>query len=1029
MRRISKKKLIILFTILVAIVAIAISIGLSRALKKEIIQVNIKDNEGKISEASLTIEGMIDEEYHYILLPRVVNNYVVDKYYVDDADMAFENGFLDADSYYNSEDDAKDTTKENDTKNEDTPTTEDVEERGKNGVFYPNDYLMLTPEQIEAKAVTISVKYNYIETEEDGRIYKKELLQDTSYSTDMETFESKGGVEAYIPDNVSVELLEVNQDARERLGSAARAITKNGSLMLYDVYDIKLNIDEEDEFDWKKYQDTIKIKIRGLDDNYQYNLFKYDDIDFSLTEIELIAEEQGVFFAEVDTIENYVLMINSDSMTAEITASDEAIGAEGETETDVWDGTSATSFFAGTGTQTDPYLIRTAEELKYLQIRVSQMGQTFQNQYIELIANLDLAGRDWVPIGNGEDSFQGHFNGSGLTISNANLTSSTNSRYGLFGSIGDASTTTTIRNLEISGFNITVSQGRNNANFDVYAGILVADMFQNSYVENCIVKNSKITVSNQSTVNNRNKKFSFGGIAGRICNTYDYPEDTPTNPSNIINCASDVDIDSRNYTMNNNDGNLQYTAHCSTGGIVGTILYHNIFPENCFYTGQIRGSANFAGPIFGVMRDVTYDYSGNVANQFEDFFTGNQTLNMASYYGAYTVYGYNNNYSTSRTFTSDNSSGTVPLDTTYRVAITAGNGNNGRLLKKKYEGMNKGIYTNNMNTMLARFQTRADANVDYLGWTYSTSEWFSFQAPFEVSVTTDENYYLYTAIVTPTGTNYTYNWIYGDTVVNNGNATINVGFDYNNEREASLFVKDGNYTRLVSFTIPKSIFELTIEYDASTNSITGVWQGNGKYDTSRNDYNQYQWQWYKAELTEDYEALTTGRTYSPVDVEYDYKLVATLITNTNTKYEAEYTPNRNVVYVSSNGRDSYDGRTPQTPKRTMASAYGLLSSNGTIYSNIIVVMGFYTGSTDAEDTNWLHKANSTTYNKATTITGKYHGTDYNGEIPLTTDMDVTEGFAAYLNADTRFICVDFDGGTRAPTYWWSTDGVEYVRIW
>ena len=113
----------------------------------------------------------------------------------------------------------------------------------------------------------------------------------------------------------------------------------------------------------------------------------------------------------------------------------------------------------------------------------------------------------------------------------------------------------------------------------------------------------------------------------------------------------------------------------------------------------------------------------------------------------------------------------------------------------------------------------------------------------------------------------------------------------------------------------------------------------------------------------------------------------------------------------------------------MASAYGLLSSNGTIYSNIIVVIGYYTGSTDAEDTNWLHQANSTTYNKAATITGKYRGTDHQGEIPLTSNMQVEEGDAVYLNADTRFICVDFDGGTQAQTSWWDTDYVEYVRIW
>ena len=78
MRRISKKKLVALFAIVLTIAIIAISVGLSRALKKEIIQVNIVDSEGKLLEESLTIEGIIDDDYHYICLPRVVNSHIVE---------------------------------------------------------------------------------------------------------------------------------------------------------------------------------------------------------------------------------------------------------------------------------------------------------------------------------------------------------------------------------------------------------------------------------------------------------------------------------------------------------------------------------------------------------------------------------------------------------------------------------------------------------------------------------------------------------------------------------------------------------------------------------------------------------------------------------------------------------------------------------------------------------------------------------------------------------------------------------------
>ena len=365
MRRISKKKLLILFAIVLIGVIIAISIGLSRALKKEIIQVNIVDSEGKLVEESVTVEGIIDDEYHYIELPKIINSHVIEDYYIDDSALEFQNGFLDADSYFNeestdkkettSEEKAEDTTKETTTGEETTEDTtkgdiaseEKVDEASKEDTNQDE-----TSSQDTTKVVDVEEKgainslHDYIENEGE-RLYKKEILADSSYNTDIETFNSRVGVEAYLPEDATIELTEVEKGEKEVLESNARSIKQIGTIILWDAYD--LEIKTEEEFDWKEYQDTLRIKIRDLNDDYTYTLFKYDDVDLSVFELGYIKEEVGVVYSEVEEINNYVLMVDSSSMEAVVTNPVKAIGAEGETATDVWDGTAATSFYAGTG--------------------------------------------------------------------------------------------------------------------------------------------------------------------------------------------------------------------------------------------------------------------------------------------------------------------------------------------------------------------------------------------------------------------------------------------------------------------------------------------------------------------------------------------------------------------------------------------------------------------------------------------------------------------------------------------------------
>ena len=55
---------------------------------------------------------------------------------------------------------------------------------------------------------------------------------------------------------------------------------------------------------------------------------------------------------------------------------------------DVWDGTVASSFSSGSGSDSDPYIINTAKELAYFRNSIA-LKNYYQNNYIVLNANID----------------------------------------------------------------------------------------------------------------------------------------------------------------------------------------------------------------------------------------------------------------------------------------------------------------------------------------------------------------------------------------------------------------------------------------------------------------------------------------------------------------------------------------------------------------------------------------------------------------------------------------------------------------
>ena len=116
-----------------------------------------------------------------------------------------------------------------------------------------------------------------------------------------------------------------------------------------------------------------------------------------------------------------------------------------------WNGTAVIDWYNNGASE---FTITTAEQLAGLAKLVNE-GNTFQGQTIKLGADIDLGGKEWMPIGTKDSPFKGTFDGvNGQdTYTIFNLTINGTGYLGLFGVTNGA----TISNLTLSNINITGS--------------------------------------------------------------------------------------------------------------------------------------------------------------------------------------------------------------------------------------------------------------------------------------------------------------------------------------------------------------------------------------------------------------------------------------------------------------------------------------------------------------------------------------------------------------------------------------------
>ena len=404
--------------------------------------------------------------------------------------------------------------------------------------------------------------------------------------------------------------------------------------------------------------------------------------------------------------------------------------------------------------------------------------------------NLNLDNKNWTPIGNTNNPFKGIFDGAGHYISNMNIAINsipTNSieNYGLFGTIGDSSNRTLISNIELRNSTILLNSNGTTANNNTdkgwHIGSIVGTMYNNSTVQNCIVKNMNITGGNGVTLRTNYTQLAIGGIAGYATNNANNTTDPGNNRRYLIsNCyvKGNINIEANRYESGGwfnktYTGEAQYHA----GGIIGTIRSQPVWPTNCLYNGQID-SNGFIGPIFAaVMNRTSFTNTGNYGTLWNGNDAGNLTMN--SYYINFYVNGTgfksNEEPGDSSSYIADDSSWwDEPEDLEYA------------------QGVNKGLYTNDESSMLNTFNTNAQGNIQ---WEYSGGE-FNLRPRFEASVDSSTQP-TYKVIVNNSYTSgpYTYTWyLDGDVITNLQNQTqITQEQAFDREYLYDVVIFDGKY--------------------------------------------------------------------------------------------------------------------------------------------------------------------------------------------------------------------------------------------
>ena len=276
----------------------------------------------------------------------------------------------------------------------------------------------------------------------------------------------------------------------------------------------------------------------------------------------------------------------------------------------------------GEGTQADPFLVETAEQLAFVAAE-TQENRNFSGQYLRITQDIDLYGKEWTPIGSLTSAgtlFSGTLDGGKHVIKNLTVNYLDASPVGLFGASRGFINDLYIDNCSVSGFE--------------YVGGLVGFIYEGA-VNNCSVsgkvegKNNRVglltgqndgIVTGCSTTGTVIGKENVGGFLG-----INYGSVTESSAAGqvkgdnqiggfvgllqkgkISNCKSACTVEGAQENIGgflgqnsavvaNSQASGDVSGRMYVGGFAGWNYYGSV--DNCSASGNLKGSAIIGGLI------------------------------------------------------------------------------------------------------------------------------------------------------------------------------------------------------------------------------------------------------------------------------------------------------------------------------------------------------------------------------------------------------------------------------------------------
>ena len=237
----------------------------------------------------------------------------------------------------------------------------------------------------------------------------------------------------------------------------------------------------------------------------------------------------------------------------------------------------AVDYAGGSGTRNDPYLIGTAEQLTRFRDQVNAGSSSL---CASLVANIDLNGQEWTPIGVSSSGYKGVFDGNGYAIRNLKIDRLSNGTSaggntlwggGLFGIVGTGGV---VRGVNVDG---TISLQETTSHFPDIGAICGGNL---GTIEECFatvhMTDFAVTVSPGNS-----GRMNIGGIAG-------------VNAGTIRNC----------YVVGAMNAEVTFEGSSRTlnmGGLVGRTYESGTVLENCYSAVTIQANTNGTAQIGGLL--------------------------------------------------------------------------------------------------------------------------------------------------------------------------------------------------------------------------------------------------------------------------------------------------------------------------------------------------------------------------------------------------------------------------------------------